>query len=1311
MTSTNNSQYFESWYINHFSPCGIVYSSKNAQDILLKNNLTPSEFLRPFGDFRNYNKQLSFNFRDGYTKMIYDFKLDFYDSKSFKKLTPQEIHTILDNCIIASPTLPKWKLDKENISKNDITPIKNIINYNSFPWFNEYESTLIECLNFQETEIYQQPLLNVFIVSSNDPTGTIDDIKRMQKPLLITEGVYDDPTLNLAIILYDYSVTNQPIAQATKDKIFKDFSNRYYHMTFGFISINSNPQTAIASYSVQDDIWKKYLHKVDLYKPDNPLLFQLDKLDESEHLRGKYISKEERSSVSDLLFSKMNTSLKDRLRNKISELLKKESEGKGIKGFFSKKKKNESKQSRNVNKFNVVNLFPSEKESYLLSALLFFTRDYEGAYSSIKRLQSDIQGKLPQYENNIIQFMETLNFLKSKTKKKVDFTLPLTEYSNEPKANNPLRQLYIVRSGCICIRMYESMENYTYSSNAITFIMTKIHETYPIELPLLREKQSLYCIITNNTNDTALTTYTTRKFALYLIKAAFSYINIDTSTHTSNNTVITWGLERNALYDIGQFFNLLLRFDKETYSFNALRTALNNHMGKLCTTLKYKEGSLFFYQNTLEFMKYISSNDVTLISELLNNLMNLLKENPQLNKQLTYCTLVEIDNASVLVIEEQDYEIEQCIKEIENKNKFKMFSNERKTKYAVFDQYSIESKTNEYSQLTDNDLKALHFLDTITNKKQISNFYIKRNYIATIGNTIYVRFFMKNSYGVELKVSKLKLIIEPNDTNIAVCEEKDITLSPHCEMSIELKLNIKEIGFFEIKGVEMKVANIANVIHLFTYKKNTSLYSHRMKRKTNKERLSIGRSSIGRNSIDRSSVGGRMSYPLDSVGSGSMSSKKQKNFFSFEIFDNDTHINIDFPKGKSITLYRYQIMYYPIIIVNNSSFNLTNITVFINDNSKGCNLLSDYIKKDIYLPKEAQTTFYIPILPIQEGEFLIKIIIKFNSTSRIKDIEVKRFLLRLKVEPSLYFNVTSQMNEYNLFENKALFNINVDTVIKNASRIANVNMSECQNVLFDKQKWKLLAENKWSIINSGINVNSIGKFYNKYMFVYDLNYVKEVNKSDFFMKDNCEDVFGYKNDNSNNSNDNDNEMNYNLVSNAFNEKLRKDNIIVIPFKLKENTSQDYNITCVFYSEVKLRKPVSNALYFKSLVKDKIKISAIKDNDTFNNESYITLTVSISKCDYLIRIIKSFIVEPNINKNDFEWIGLSKWECSYMNDINNNNNTSPYEEQFTFTTKHKGVIDVNMLTFSVKISWPGNKLIETKTIYNIGKIGGEILLEV
>jgi hypothetical protein len=27
------------------------------------------------------------------------------------------------------------------------------------------------------------------------------------------------------------------------------------------------------------------------------------------------------------------------------------------------------------------------------------------------------------------------------------------------------------------------------------------------------------------------------------------------------------------------------------------------------------------------------------------------------------------------------------------------------------------------------------------------------------------------------------------------------------------------------------------------------------------------------------------------------------------------------------------------------------------------------------------------------------------------------------------------------------------------------------------------------------------------------------------------------------------------------------------------------------------------------------------------------------------------VSNQFDKNDFEWIGLSKWECSYMNDIN------------------------------------------------------------
>ena len=55
MYSTN----FEEWLTQTFLPCGVVYSTESAKKILSKNNLTASEFLRPFGDFNGKKEQYS----------------------------------------------------------------------------------------------------------------------------------------------------------------------------------------------------------------------------------------------------------------------------------------------------------------------------------------------------------------------------------------------------------------------------------------------------------------------------------------------------------------------------------------------------------------------------------------------------------------------------------------------------------------------------------------------------------------------------------------------------------------------------------------------------------------------------------------------------------------------------------------------------------------------------------------------------------------------------------------------------------------------------------------------------------------------------------------------------------------------------------------------------------------------------------------------------------------------------------------------------------------------------------------------------
>ena len=57
----------------NFPPTGIVYSSSKAKHIISKNNLTPAEFLRPFGSFPKitFSTEIS-------SFEISDFFLDFY---------------------------------------------------------------------------------------------------------------------------------------------------------------------------------------------------------------------------------------------------------------------------------------------------------------------------------------------------------------------------------------------------------------------------------------------------------------------------------------------------------------------------------------------------------------------------------------------------------------------------------------------------------------------------------------------------------------------------------------------------------------------------------------------------------------------------------------------------------------------------------------------------------------------------------------------------------------------------------------------------------------------------------------------------------------------------------------------------------------------------------------------------------------------------------------------------------------------------------------------------------------------------------
>ena len=320
----------------------------------------------------------------------------------------------------------------------------------------------------------------------------------------------------------------------------------------------------------------------------------------------------------------MNVHLKDKLKTKINELLKKLGGGKGIKGLFNIKKKKDSKHLRTTNQYKIVNLTNTEKEMYVLSILLFFIRDYTGAFSAVKKLYTNnIQGKLSQYEHNMLQYFVMLHSIKSKKKKKVNFNQPSEEYLKLYSCDNSYIYYYL-RSIFILIRMQESMCNYSNCMKILEQIINQIHIP-KLELFLLQEKYCLYYLY--------IQPLQLRKFAFCLIKLVL------------NISKFNFMLYSCVLFDIGLFYNILLYSDKDKHSFKSLKIYLNKCMSSICKVFKYKNESLFFFQNTLELMKYQHQGNI-LIESMLNNLTFLFVENCQMIPQLTKWRLIEVDNSS-----------------------------------------------------------------------------------------------------------------------------------------------------------------------------------------------------------------------------------------------------------------------------------------------------------------------------------------------------------------------------------------------------------------------------------------------------------------------------------------------------------------------------------------------------------------------------------------------------------------------------------------------------------------------------------------
>ena len=1136
---------FNKWITKVLSPCCVVFSTQSAKIALIKNNLTPAQFLRPFGDFTNVDIVIE-NKKENV--IINDMKLEFYDATSYSQVMKESVNSFIFNGLINYEKIPNWKIgQKENYE---------------MPWYEEFEQIIFECMKFNECELYQQPLLNIVFLTPSDAINCINQIKNKDNPSLISERIYFDNIVNLAIVLNDYSDNTNFASSATLDSLLSKYKEYYYNYSFFSIDINTKKEEQC------EDIWEHYLNKAELYSQDKILSYK----------RGEFISQKTREAFHLLFVTFFNDFVVKEVQKLIDGLDKEIDKTRGFSGIFSKIKGDKREYNRY---YDMEDLSQFEKKLYLLSTLQFYFRDYENAYNNLKNLLGMTKGT--KQESYIKQLLIICHFLKSHTKKSVDYTGAFNDFINQNNYHYALRALLIM------IRMYEHMGRLNEAQSIILKANNQFEKIFTFSSSLMLEKQSYYYLMQSQR----------RKFLMNIIISGLTYKQIDKS------------LSAYALNDLGYIYDFVMK--EEKFSFKLLKEYLSNEMGSLCDELNYYDGGINLYKNCIEISKN-SYDDVSLYMKSLIDMISKSKEKIALSS----FNIPEIDNSSVIIIEDQD----NAISQIHNKDNLCNFS-------KIFEKYKNVYKNMKHTSLSSNDIAQLKFCDSIVNEKQISNFYIKRNYIVNVNNDVYVSFTMRNPLNINIEISSLSLIIDTKDNSLYEISAQDITLRRRQSKQIKIKVHMKSKGKLIIKGVSMKLFNIANIVHMFNYKKTNLLYNYRIKRKSE---------NIRQNRIS-------------SIASSNIV-KKQKEDFSFDILDNDTNIVIDFPQGKEITVYQYQIFMFRIVIKNNSKFNINKYSIFISDNNDTTHnedVLCDFIH--IVNDAKKENKISVPMIPKRTGEIEVKMIIKFEEASRFKEIEVKRFIIQFHVIPSLMLTVKDNVVEYNEQENKIMNVINIKGNLVDLIKMSGLKISN--DIILNRKKYPYVNSKGWMAINNGNNDKMYNTITTKGKIISN-----EENDNDLLNQ--LENLVSINKDEI---------INYDDIIKVFISKLSQ-NFYYIPFSFNIN---DTVVQCLYLNSLSHQPPELTYAFVLKIISQNITIApSVEKIDSLY--SMVNLNVKILSSN-LLHVIKSIKVTSNEAQNDFDWIGSTEWKVDMSSDAQS-------EKEFSYITTLKGNYNINHLTFKV-----------------------------
>ena len=719
--------YFQDWLSVSFKPCTLVYCTEKAKKIIAQNNLSPAEFLRPFGDFRGKKIQIQFNDKEKEPITINNFVLDFYDNDKFKQVDKESIIGYIKTMLKINE--PIWNLSSPLITNGHVEPFMNRLKHYSTPWFREFEKTILECLNFDEYELYQQPLINIFICSIEEKTSVINDNLCKQIPKLIFDKRYESSKESIVITLNDCKDRQLKKEELEKCKSrFASMFKNYYIFNWD-INIPPYSQPSEGEQKKISENFKKFFHRLDINNEDD------DKYkDYKKKEYGMYINSDSYKKYKEEFMHYFTNVYINKVLERIAscnEIIKKNT---GLSRIFKK-----SNEVSYYHKSKVYKFTELERAYYNLGLIYFFFHNYDMANESFKQLRNYLKEKSDKHKERIKEIKAMCKFLQKKEVKK--------EFNIMDEMNVKGTNEQLMRTEIIIIKMMESKikagnKDYRMIIDTLNQFLKRTlnlskknsaSSSLEFFYSLLQEKIGVYYLIDNKF----------RKFVSYSAYAGRSFSK-------SNNLV-----KKYALYCLS---NLVYFIDNPSPSFINLRIYFNKLIGEVCNSLKYPEGSLKFYKNCLEF----SSLPETIVKETQNSyLMYYLSILTQIKREKIICNNIDlndlnipqVDNASLFVLENDDYNIKEKAK--------KMLGTDDKS-WLVFNKYGESLTTDVYVSLNENDLDHIKLIHDLTNQtnKVIANVHTDRYFYGNVNQKLFLKCTIKNPLCVEIQLSSVKLFCQ-----------------------------------------------------------------------------------------------------------------------------------------------------------------------------------------------------------------------------------------------------------------------------------------------------------------------------------------------------------------------------------------------------------------------------------------------------------------------------------------------------------------------------------------------------------------------